>query len=80
GLSPSTPYPGGKNNPNGNIFFPLGKQVSVPEHSPVTSPIIMGAFDPLSFLPTNTASSNPMSSNDPNIKTQKKKRRRSEHS
>lgn len=78
GLSPSTPYPGGKNNPNGNIFFPIGKQVSVPEYSPVSSPIIMGTFDPLSFLPTSTTSSNNMALNDPNNKVQKKKRRRSD--
>jgi hypothetical protein len=82
GLSPSTPYPGGTNNPNGNIFFPLGKQVSVPGYSPVSSPITMGTFDPLAFLPANgTTSSNLMTSADANNKLQqKKKRRRSEHS
>ncbi|CAF2728949.1 unnamed protein product [Rotaria sp. Silwood2] len=82
GLTPSTPYPGGRNNPNGNIFFPLGKQVSVPDYSPVSSPIIMGTFDQLTFLPTNTAtSSNIMPSTDTTNKIQqKKKRRRSEHS
>jgi hypothetical protein len=82
GLSPSTPYPGGINNPNGNIFFPLGKQVSVPDYSPVSSPITMGTFDPTIFLPANSnTTSNLMSSTDTNNKTQqKKKRRRSEHS
>ncbi|CAF0928291.1 unnamed protein product [Rotaria sp. Silwood1] len=82
GLTPSTPYPGGRNNPNGNIFFPLGKQVSVPDYSPVSSPLIMGAFDPSAFFPTNsTTSSNLMPPTDTNNKTQqKKKRRRSEHS
>jgi hypothetical protein len=82
GLSPSTPYPGGINNPNGNIFFPLGKQVSVPDYDPVSSPITMGTLDPLVFLPANPiGSSNFISSTDPNNKNQqKKKRRRSEHS
>ncbi|CAF0738492.1 unnamed protein product [Rotaria sordida] len=82
GLSPSTPYPGGRNNPTGNIFFPLGKQISVPDYSPVTSPITMGTFDPSAFLPTNPApSSNLMPPTDTNNKIQqKKKRRRSEHS
>ena len=82
GLSPATPYPGGINNPNGNIFFPLGKQVSVPDYSPVSSPITMGTFDPLAFLPANgTTSSNLMPPTDTNNKIQqKKKRRRSEHS
>jgi hypothetical protein len=78
GLSPSTPYPGGPANPNGNIFFPLGKQVSVPDYSPVSSPITMGTLDPLVFLPANALNS---STTDPNNKnSQKKKRRRSEHS
>jgi hypothetical protein len=77
GLSPSTPYPGATNNPNGNIFFPLGKQVSVPDYSPVSSPITMGTLDPLVFLPANPI----ISSADANNKNQqKKKRRRSEHS
>jgi hypothetical protein len=82
GLSPSTPYPGGTNNPNGNIFFPLGKQISVPDYSPVSSPITMGTLDPLVFLPANPlTSSNSMTSTDANNKNQqKKKRRRSEHS
>ncbi len=78
GLSPSTPYPGGTNNSSGNIFFPLGKQVSVPDYSPVSSPITMGTIDPLVFLPANSLNS---STSDPNNKNpQKKKRRRSEHS
>lgn len=78
GLSPSTPYPGGTNNPNGNIFFPLGKQVSVPDYSPVSSPLTLGTFDPLAFLPTNgsTPPSNDMNNKNP----QKKKRRRSDPS
>ncbi|CAF0923989.1 unnamed protein product [Adineta ricciae] len=82
GLSPSTPYPGGSTNPNGNVFFPLGKQVSVPEYSPVSSPITMGTFDPSAFLPASgNTSSNVMSSADQNNKgQQKKKRRRSEQS
>ena len=81
GLSPATPYPGGTNNPNGNIFFPLGKQVSVPDYSPVSSPITMGTFDPTIFLPANsTTSNNLMSSTDANKNQQKKKRRRSEPS
>jgi hypothetical protein len=78
GLSPSTPYPGGINNPNTNIFFPLGKQVSVPDYDLVTSPITMGTFDPLVFLPTNPLTSSTMDTN--NKIPQKKKRRRSEHS
>jgi len=81
GLSPSTPYPGGSNNPNGNIFFPLGRQVSVPEYSPVSSPMTLGTLDPLAFLPASSLPQ-PSSNNDPNNKNaqQKKKRRRSEHS
>lgn len=78
GLSPSTPYPGGANNPNGNIFFPLGKQVSVPDYSPVSSPLTLGTFDPLAFLPTNgsTPPANDMNNKNP----PKKKRRRSDPS
>ena len=82
GLTPSTPYPGGTNNPSGNIFFPLAKQVSVPEFNPVSPPISMGSFDPSAFLPSNALSgSNTMPSTDPNTKNPpKKKRRRSDHS
>lgn len=82
GLSPCTPYPGGSNNPNGNHFFPLGKQVSMPEYSPVSSPITMGSFDPLAFLPVpGNVSANAMTPADANNKgQQKKKRRRSEQS
>lgn len=79
GLSPSTPYPGGTNNSNGNIFFPLGKQVSVPDYSPVTSPMTLSTIDPLVFLPANpltSSGSNIMPSMDPNNKNQQKKKRR----
>ena len=82
GLTPSTPYPGGGSNPSGNIFFPLAKQVSVPDFNPVSPPISMGAFDPSVFSSTHLQSgSTAMASTDPNNKNQgKKKRRRSDHS
>ena len=82
GLSPATPYPGGMGNPNGNIFFPLARQVSVPEYSPVNSPMAMGPFDPSAFLSANiptTSAYAPLP--DANARNQpKKKRRRSDHS
>ena len=77
GLTPSTPYPGGSNNQNGNIFFPLAKQVSVPDFNPVSPPMAMGSFDPSAFLPANSQSSSNMTpSTDPNNKIPGKKRRR----
>ncbi|UJR28283.1 hypothetical protein I4U23_009531 [Adineta vaga] len=82
GLSPSTPYPGGSNNPNGNIFFPLGKQVSVPDYNPVSPSITFIPLDSLVFLPTSgSTSSSLMPPTEPNNKAaHKKKRRRSEQS
>ena len=78
GLSPSTPYPGGSTNPNGNIFFPLGKQVSGPDYSSVSSPLTLGTFDPLAFLPSSGSTSSAAYLNNKN--SQKKKRRRSDAS
>ena len=82
GLSPATPYPGGTGNPNGNIFFPLARQVSVPEYSPVNSPMAMGPFDPSAFLSANipTSSAYVALADATGRNQQKKKRRRSDHS
>lgn len=81
GLTPSTPYPGGSNNQNGNIFFPLAKQVSVPDFNPVSPSMSMAPFDPSAFLPANPTStiSTLMPSAEANNKNHtKKKRRRSD--